>query len=66
MKKKIFIGGMSCEHCSAHVKEALTDLGGKNVEVSLEGNFAEGEFDCTDEEIVKAINEEGYDVTEIA
>ncbi|MGH4140319.1 heavy-metal-associated domain-containing protein [Clostridium sp.] len=28
MKKKIYIEGMSCGHCSNHVSEDLKDLGG--------------------------------------
>lgn len=66
MKKKITIEGMMCEHCVAHVKEALENLGASDVEVSLDGGFAVCETDKSDGEIKSAIEEEGYDVTAIA
>ncbi len=65
MKKKIKIEGMTCEHCVAHVKEALEGLGAASVEVSLDGGYAVCETDKTDAEIKSAIEEEGYDVTGI-
>ena len=64
--KKIMIEGMSCEHCVAHVKEALEGLGALNVTVSLEGGYAECETSRSDDEIKAAIEEEGYDVTQIS
>lgn len=65
MKKKILIEGMSCGHCTAHVKEALEDLCGVSVEVSLEGKCAILDTDKTDEELKSVIEEEGYEVVEI-
>lgn len=65
MKKKILIEGMSCGHCTAHVKEALEDLGATSVEVSLEGKYAILDTDKTDEELKSVIEEEGYEVVEI-
>ncbi len=65
MKKKITIEGMMCEHCVAHVKEALENLGAADVEVSLDGGCAVCETDKPDAEIKSAIEEEGYDVTSI-
>ena len=64
--KKITIEGMSCEHCVAHVKEALENLGAASINVSLEGGYAECETSKSDAEIKAAIEEEGYDVTNIA
>lgn len=64
--KKIMIEGMSCNHCVAHVREALEGLNdAKNIEVSLEGKCATLETSATDAEIKEAIEEEGYDVIEI-
>lgn len=64
--KKIMIEGMSCNHCVAHVREALEGLkDAKNIEVSLEGKYAALETSATDAEIKEAIKEEGYDVIEI-
>lgn len=67
MKKQISITGMSCEHCAAHVKEALETVGGKNVKVNLKKNTAVGEFDdsINDESIKKAVQDAGYDVSKV-
>jgi len=67
MKKKIYIDGMSCSHCVSHVKEALLDIGANKVKVDLEEKFATAEFDddIDDNEITDAIEEVGYEVTEI-
>lgn len=67
MKKKIYIDGMSCSHCVSHVKEALLDLGAIKVKVDLEEKFARAEFDdeISDNDIIDAIEEVGYEVTEI-
>lgn len=65
MKKKIAIEGMSCEHCVAHVKEALEGLGASGIEVSLEGGYAVCDTDKPDTELKSAIEDEGYDVTGI-
>lgn len=63
--KKITIEGMSCEHCVAHVKEALEGLGATSVTVSLEDGYAECETNKSDDEIRTVIEEEGYDVIKI-
>ena len=63
--KKITIEGMSCEHCVAHVKEALEGLGASSVTVSLDGGYAECETDKPDADIKAAIEDEGYDVIKI-
>ncbi|MBZ9685347.1 cation transporter [Clostridium estertheticum] len=67
MKKKIYIDGMSCSHCVSHVKEALLDIGAMKVKVDLEEKFATAEFDdeISDSEITEAIEDVGYEVTEI-
>jgi copper chaperone len=66
MKKKILIEGMSCEHCVAHVKEALENLDKvTSVEVSLEDKCATVETENSDDELKNAIEEEGYDVVNI-
>lgn len=66
MKKKISVEGMSCGHCVNHVKEALNEIGAKDVEVSLENKLAVAEVgDISDEKIKEAIEDAGYDVTSI-
>jgi len=68
MTKKIFIEGMSCQHCVNHVKNALEELDGiKSAKVSLENKWAEIELsqDVANEKIKEAIEDAGYEVTGI-
>lgn len=65
MAKKIMIEGMMCEHCVAHVKEALEGIGAENIEVSLEGGYAVCDTDKTNDELRTLIEDEGYDVSDI-
>jgi len=68
MKKKIFIEGMSCGHCTGRVEKTLqeqeevksvvVDLAGKNAIVELNK-------DLSDEKIKELIDEAGYDVVKI-
>ena len=65
MKKKIYIEGMSCMHCSNRVKKTLEGLAGvKEATVDLEGKFAiiEAEPSPADAEIKTAIEDAGYEV----
>ncbi|MBQ7250494.1 MAG: heavy-metal-associated domain-containing protein [Bacilli bacterium] len=62
-KQTVLVEGMMCQHCAAHVKEALekldgvadakVDLKGKCVEVKVKGEVAE-------EAYRKAIEDAGY------
>lgn len=68
MKKKIFIEGMSCQHCVNHVTEALEEISGvKSVNVDLAGKSATVQLDheVGDEKFREAIDELGYEVTSI-
>ena len=68
MKKKILIEGMSCGHCSNHVKNALIELiGVKAVEVDLAGKMAVIEVteEVKDDKLKEAIEDAGYDVVGI-
>lgn len=66
MKKIISIEGMSCGHCVKHVKDALEELQDiDTVEVDLENKQAVIEGNASDEAIKEAIEEAGYDVTNI-
>ena len=63
---KIFIEGMSCMHCAAHVKEALEAIGGlSNIQVSLEDKWATADGTAPEAAIKSAIEEEGYEVRKI-
>ncbi|MGN0311610.1 MAG: heavy metal translocating P-type ATPase [Lachnospiraceae bacterium] len=59
------ISGMMCPHCVAHVTEALNKLEGIEASVSLEEGQAVIEGTVSDEELVKAVEEAGYKVTQI-
>ena len=68
MKKKIFIEGMSCGHCSGRVEKALKEQEEINdVVVDLEGKNAVIELnqDLADEKITEIIDDIGYDVVKI-
>ncbi|MBN7772491.1 heavy-metal-associated domain-containing protein [Clostridium aminobutyricum] len=68
MKKKIFIEGMSCEHCVKHVKDALSEVVGvEGVDVNLAGNYAivETNDEVSDEQLKETIEEVDYSVTNI-
>ena len=68
MKKLVYVEGMGCMKCVAHVKEALEGLDGvSSAEVSLESNTALVTLtkDIADEAIKSAIDEAGYDVAKI-
>lgn len=68
MKKEILIKGMSCNHCVKHVTNALSDIKEvKKVEVSLKDNSAVVELkqEVSNQVLVDAITDAGYEVTEI-
>ena len=65
MEKKIVIEGMMCQHCVAHVTEALTKLDGGTAVVDLETKTATVTGDATDEALKQAVANAGYTVTSI-
>lgn len=68
MKKKLYIEGMSCQHCVMHVANALKDLDGtKSVDVNLEGGYAiiEAAGDLDETILNEAIDEVGYDLVKV-
>lgn len=68
MAKKIFIEGMTCDHCVNHVRTALIEVDGvKDVKVDLRGKFAAVELagNIENSRLKEAIEEAGYDVTKI-
>lgn len=64
----IKIDGMSCNHCTASVKNALCGICGvKNAEVSLEDRCAKVVFDekmVSAKELKTVIEEQGFDVVD--
>lgn len=68
MTKKIFIEGMSCNHCVRHVQEALQEVKDvKEVSVNLTEKHALVHLnsDVDDATLKNAIEEAGYDVVSI-
>ena len=66
MEKKLNVEGMSCQHCVAHVTQALEAVEGvSRVEVSLEDASAIVEFDgaVSDEALIAAIKNAGYEAS---
>lgn len=63
--KKIFISGMNCKHCEGKIKNALKDIGASFIEVDLENKIVNVEIDKSNEEIVDAIGDYGFDVDKI-
>ena len=68
MKQRINIEGMSCNHCVAHVTDALKEVAGiENVQVNLDDKYALIDLtrEVDHEKIKSAIEEVGYKVTGI-
>ena len=68
MKKEIKIEGMMCQNCVKHVTKALENIDGvEEVKVSLENKNAiiEASSNISDKTIKDAVDEAGYNVTEI-
>ena len=69
MKKTLKIEGMMCQHCVAHVTKALQGVSGVDeVEVNLKKKSATVSFlqAVSDEEMISAITEAGYEVKKIS
>ena len=59
------IEGMMCGHCRARVEKALKAVPGvQAVEVSLEDKTAEVTGSASEEELKRAVEEAGYQVSE--
>lgn len=68
MTKKIYIKGMTCDHCVKRVENSLRAIEGvSSVKVDLQGGVATIELskDVKDEEFVRAIDDAGYEVAKI-
>ena len=61
---KVLIEGMMCNNCANHAKKALETLG-SDVQVDLENKCATLNTSASYEEITKAIEDVGYEVTGI-
>ena len=69
MKKTLKIEGMMCQHCVAHVNKALSGVQGVvSVDVNLKKKSAMVETDgsVTEESLISAVTEAGYEVKKIS
>lgn len=68
MEKTAIIKGMSCSHCAARVEKALNKIDGVEAKVDLESRTAKLHIskEVTDDVIKNAIDDVGYEVTEIS
>lgn len=69
MKKTLKIEGMTCQHCVAHVTKALQGVAGVTaVEVNLKKKTAvvECSENVTEESMISAVSEAGYEVKKIS
>lgn len=67
-KAIVNVEGMSCNHCKAHVEEAINSVDGvKKAVVDLDKNIANVKFsgDLDKDAIKKSVEDAGYKVTEI-
>lgn len=63
---KIYIKGMMCEHCVAHVTKALKGIDGlHDIKVSLANGLAEVNGRASQELIKDTIEDEGYEILRI-
>ena len=65
MNKTVKIEGMMCEHCVKHVSDALKAIGGDPVVSLEEGTAVLANTALNNEQITAAIEDAGYEVTEI-
>jgi len=64
MEHKLTIGGMTCKHCAARVKDAISAVGGvSEVKVDLKKKLAVAKADAsvTRERIIAAVEDAGYE-----
>lgn len=67
-KQKLIVDGMMCQHCAAHVAEAISNIEGvKSVKVDLPSKTVVVNVDkpLGKEVYEKAIEEAGYRLTEV-
>ena len=67
MEKVIEIQGMMCNHCTSHVEKALNAINGVVATASLEDGcaYVKCNSDVSDDELSKAVSDEGYTVLQI-
>ena len=62
MKKfTLIVPEMTCGHCEKRIREAVSSLGGNVISLDLETQIVVAEADVSSEELLKKIDEAGYD-----
>jgi len=62
MKKfTLLIPDMMCGHCEKRIREAVASRGGNVASLDLETKIVVAEADVSEEELIKAIDDAGYD-----
>lgn len=62
MKKfTLIVPEMTCGHCEKRIREAVSSLGGNVISLDLETKIVVTEADVSSEELLKKIDEAGYD-----
>ena len=64
MEKTLHVEGMMCQNCVKHVKKALEAVDGvmvANVDLDAKSAVVELSSDVSDEELIAAVVEEGYE-----
>lgn len=68
MEKKVFIEGMTCNHCKMRVEKALQGIEGvtkATVDLEQKVAFVESSNLLADEKIIKTVDDAGYQVKQI-
>ena len=63
--KKLFISGMNCKHCETKITNALNEIGVSILSFDLENKTVTVETDKSNDEMIKAIGDYGFDVDKI-
>lgn len=62
MKKfTLLVPEMTCGHCEKRIREAVSSFGGNVISLDLETKIVVVETDVSSEELLKKIDEAGYD-----
>lgn len=60
-KFTLLVPDMTCAHCEKRIREAVSSLGGNVTSLDLDTKIVVVEADVSSEELLKKIDEAGYD-----
>lgn len=62
MKKfTLLVPEMTCSHCEKRIRDVVTSLGGNVILLDLETKIVVAEADVSEEVLIKAIDDAGYE-----